>query len=343
MSTFTLRSTEPGDADRLNALYREHTGIVRTRDQFLWEWFQGPGGPSPSWVVTEETAGRVVAHHGVVPCPIWCDGALLRAARTENSMVDPRFQDRLPYVSYEAMLLKRLLKDFDLIFTTTGKGAPGAIRKRLGYESLGRWHSFVIQEPPAYLAARIAGRTAGKVASALTPPVGNPPAGWSLEHTDDCRRVAALWTDSRDAYRLAPHRDADHLAWRLAGNPYFPARMAVAVHNGRDAGFVAWRHRASGHAGAEISLDDIFCLHNDVSSHQAVLALLRRELRRKPARLTLRVVRADTPLCLAAASFTPVRLRGRETGSGAEFLVRTAKPMPLPRPELTMLTTEGID
>lgn len=343
MGTFSLRSTEPGDAEGLNALYLKHTGIARTHDQFLWEWFAVPGGPAPSWVVVEEGTERIVAHHGVVPCPLWCGGETLNAARTENSMVDPEYRSRVMYVSYEAMLLKRLLKEYQLVFTTTGKGAPGAIRKRLGYAPVGRWYAFVLLETPAYLAARAAGNSAGAVASLLPAPTRPAPAGWSLVDTDDCERVAALWNKSREAYGLAPERRADHLAWRLGGNPYFPARMRIAVKDGRDLAFVALRDRTATGAAREISVEDVFCHDNDASCYHAVLRLVRRAHRRVSARLTLRAVKADTPLCEAAAAYAPARLQGKQTGGGAQFLVRTAEPMDLPRPDLTMLTTEGID
>lgn len=343
MSNFVLRKTKPEDSSTLNALYRKYTGIERSHEQFVWEWFQGPYGPAPSWVVVETNTDNVVAHHGVIPCPLWHKGRSIKAARTENSMVDPAYRDKVLYVSYEAMLLKRLLDEFEIVFTTTGKGTPGAIRKRLGYRSVGHWHSFVIHEPPAYLAARFTGRLAGQLVSALTLPQSKQHSDWSLEPTRDCERVAALWTCSRNAYSFAPQREENYLKWRLVDNPYYPAQLAIATKEGQDFGFVAWRQHPSDHAGIEISIEDIFCMDNEASSYRAVLTLMRKKFHRVPTRLILRTLHVTNALCAAATSHVPRRLKSMSQNSGAELLIRTQEPSTFPIPDLTMLITEGID
>lgn len=343
MSNFLLRETTPDDSTALNSLYRKYTGIDRSHEQFLWEWFQGPYGPARSWVVVDKDSQRVAAHHGVIPCPLWHNGRPIKAARTENSMVSPEYRGQVPYVSYEALLLKKLLGEFELVFTTTGKGVPGAIRKRLGYGSLGHWCSFVIHEPPAYLATRFAGELAGRIVSALTPAQDDQRGAWSLEPTEDIDRVAALWADSRKAYGFAPQRDAAFLKWRLLDNPFNRAQLAIVTKDGQDFGFVAWSERVSEHKGIEILIEDIFCRDNDIPSYRSLLSVMRNALSRSSARLILRTVKADNALCAAAKVNVPRRFKHKRFDNGAELLVRTRNSINLPVSALTMLITEGID
>ncbi len=343
MNRFLLRETTPDDSTALNLLYRKHTGIGRSHEEFLWEWFLGPYGPARSWVIIDRATHRIAAHHGVIRCSIWFNGHVIWAARTENSMVDPEYRGQVMYVSYEAVLLKKLLEEFDLVFTTTGKGIPGAIRKRLGYRSIGHWCSFVIHEPPSYIAARFAGKLAGRVAFALTPKRNDRQGAYSFEPTEDTDRIAALWDRSRTAYEFAPQRDAAFLRWRLMDNPYNQAQLAIVTKEGEDFGFVAWSDRQSRHSGREVLIEDIFCTVNDAPSYVALLATLRRALNFPSARIVLRTVKADSPLCIAARSSIPRRFKQHSFDDGAELLVRTRDPIDLPVSTMTMLITEGID
>lgn len=258
-------------------------------------------------------------------------------------MVDPDYRGQVMYVSYEALLLRKLLDEFDLVFTTTGKGTPGAIRKRLGYRSIGHWCSFVIHEPPAYVASRFAGRLAGNIVSALTPTWRNRRGGLTFEPTLDTNRVAALWSESRDAYKFAPQRDAAFLRWRLLENPFNPAQLGIVTKQGQDFGVVAWSERKSEHKGREIYIEDIFCRLNDVSSYYELLTFLQSALNYPNARLVVRTVRSNNPLCVAAKAKVPRRFKRQALGDGAELLVRTRDEVEFPESSLTMLITEGVD
>ncbi|MEW5772884.1 MAG: hypothetical protein AB1916_05110 [Thermodesulfobacteriota bacterium] len=343
MPEFILRRTEPTDAAALNALYRHHTGIARTAEQFAWEWLAGPFGPAPSWVLVHRESGSLAAHHGVVPTPLWAGGRVLRAARTENSMVAPEFARQVNYLAHEASLLKKLLAEYDLVFTTTGKGAPGAIRKRLGYAPVGRWRSFVLHEPLSYLVLRGLGRLARPAAALLPARAPEPGPGWDLEMDASPAAISALWEQAAPGHGLCAHRSEAHLSWRLNANPYHRYTLALARKDDRAAGFAAWRSAPTAHGAEEVMVEDLFTLDNTPESCRAVLALVIRSLDRRPARVALRAVEADSALCAAANSLLPARHRRSERGLGAEFLVRSAQTLPQDRPELTMLCAEGIE
>lgn len=342
MSRFTLRRTVVEDSVALNGLYRSITGIARTHDEFLWEWFRGPEGPAPSWVIVDNDCDKVVAHHGVVRCPLWLGGHVQRAARTENSMVDANYRSIVPYVSYEAMLLKQLLIEFDIIFTTTGKGTPGAIRRRLGYQSVGYWRSFVISEPPGYLASRVGGQLVGKIVAAMSPNVGKRSNNLRPWVTQDCERIETLWGACRGDYSFSPARSASYLKWRLLDNPFTRSELVILTRDDKDFGFFSWSKSSSGRSGAEIHITDIFCRNNDQASYTEMLTVICEVFRADPVRVVLRTVASNAALCVAAAALVPRRLNSRFSDHGAELLVRTKHSIDLPASEMTMVITEGI-
>jgi hypothetical protein len=126
-------------------------------------------------------------------------------------------------------------------------------------------------------------------------------------------------------------------------NPYNQAQLAIVTKEGEDFGFVAWSDRQSRHSGREVLIEDIFCTVNDAPSYVALLATLRRALNFPSARIVLRTVKADSPLCIAARSSIPRRFKQHSFDDGAELLVRTRDPIDLPVSTMTMLITEGID
>lgn len=343
MSKFLLRNTTRGDWEELNALYYLHTGIKRTYEQFSWEWFDGPYGPAPSWVVVDQDNRRIAAHHGVIPCPFWYKGNVIKGARTENSMVDPSYRGKVLYVSYEAKLLKTLLKDFDLIFTTTGKGTPGIIRKRLGYRSIGHWRTFTLHEPIGYLATRIAGNVVGRIFSTLTPTQDRRQGDFYLERTEDIARVVALWKASRITYIFSPDREAAYLKWRLLDNPFQRSNLCIITKKGKDFGFIAWSERQVSLKAKDVIIDDIFCLNNDIHSYHAALSTFKNSLEFMSARITLRTLMSDNALCGVASLNIPRRLKNNQTKNGAELLVRTQTEVNFKNSTLTMLISEGIN
>lgn len=300
MAKFQIRDTRMGDMEALNALYRRITGIDRSAAQFHWEWINGPYGPAPSWVIVETLTDRIVGHHGVIPVPLWVGGRPVQAARTENTMINPDFRGKFMYHAYEAKLLRELHeRGFELVFTTSGKGPWGAVRRRLGYVSAGRWRTFVVFTDLGHKARRAFGG-AGRLVDAfpsLKHTVG--PHGWTVESTKDCAAIAALWQDARPDAGIFPQRDSAYLEWRLQNHPYNPHALALLCRGGAPVGYVAWREQSLRGGAQDILIEDIFIHGAEEEMYLAALQTLVAEWSGRGVRLLLRTLDTDTPLTRA--------------------------------------------
>jgi len=332
---FFLRPTRIDDGESLNDLYFRLAGIARTVAQWRWEWLDCPGGPAPSWVIVERATGRIVGHHGVVPVTLQLGGKVLAAARTENTMVEPRVRTQLRYPAMEAKLLAELLSKFDVIYTTSGKGAHGMVRKRLGYEAAGRWRTFVAGTTPSYIAGRLAGRLAAAVLAPLGRAVSRRRNDAVLVETTDFAAVARLCAAWSDHAVLAPQRSTEMLRWRINEHPYHRGVLATVRTGDVPSAIIAW-HEAVGPGGTcEIHVDDLLAAGSDSRNMTLAVAALGHHYRGRPARLLVRALGAVAEK-LEASGF-----RGGAP-NGAELLVRSDC---LPRAAIwegTMLIAEGI-
>ena len=329
---YTLRPTRPEDAEALNALYLLLTGTTRTVEQWRWEWFDGPFGPAPSWVILAPE-GTIVGHHGVVPVPLAWRGTTLNAARTENTMVHPDHRTRFNYPRFEARFLRECLGRFDAIFTTAGKGAQAAVRRRLGYHSVGRWRTYTLHRSPAWLAARILGSGAGRVAGWLAA-VGRAEA-LTVETTRDAQYLAMLAARASKDDTVGGARTAAHLDWRLFKHPWHRYQAAIVSENDATIGWIAWREAAGVASTLDIHVDDVIALTGTVDAHKKVFRALVDRYGARPVRLLLRAL-DSAPL------FSEICVTHDHASDSAELLVRSDKLPTEARWNPTMLIAEGI-
>lgn len=338
---FEVRATDPADAPALNELYFRLTGLRRSIAQWRWEWLECPQGPAPSWVIVDRASGRIVGHHGVVPIELALGGRRIAAARTENTMVDPEFRTRIRYPAIEARLLRQLLTRFDLIYTTSGKGAHGLVRRRLGYTAAGTWRTYTVAMTLGYAAARLAGPAAGRAVSPLGLIRRGPGRRWALAEADDIGRVASLCAEWADGTAIGPLRTAELLAWRLLRHPFHQIQLALARENGRDRAFIAWREAAGPRDALDIHVEDLCAAENDPATMRQALCLLAHRYRSRAARVTLRTLAIDRPLARAARPLRPLWLGREAAENGAELLIRSDRVLPMPW-DATMVLAEGI-
>ncbi len=335
---FTVRPTQLEDGVALNQLYHRLTGTMRSIAQWRWEWFDTPSGPAPSWVIVETASGRIVGHHGVVPVPLVYGGRRLAAARTENTMIDPDVRRRLVYPPIEARLLAELLKTFDLIYTTSGKGSHGLVRKRLGYVPAGAWRTFTVGLTPAYIAQRLAGRALGRLAAPLGLVFSRARAGWRIEETADLNRIAECCAAWHDPGAITTDRTSDYVRWRLGEHPYHSIRLGLLVREKKPSAFVAWREDQGANGTREIKIEDICASSRDGDVFDAVFHALVNLHRSKPARVTLRTLDNDRPLVRAALRAARLQRSADET----ELLVRSRVGISSTAWDATMIMAEGI-
>ena len=320
-SRFQARPTRPEDAAPLNELYLRITGRTRSLDTWRWEWLEGPLGPAPSWVILDEREGALVGHHGVVPVPLSVRGRPVRAARTENSMLVPELRTEVNYAAFERRFRRELEGRFEVLFTSAGKGAPAAVRRRLGYRPVAAWEELRVADTPAHWAARELGAV-GRGARFLAPlTLARPPAGWTLEPTSDTGRVAALWKRCAPKFGVALDRTADYLDWRLRRHPYHDYRLAVVQRDGCDVGAVAWWEQARRGGAARVWIEDVFVEGHDEPGYRALLSLFAWRLRDRPVRVQLRTLGVDRPLRRAALSLPRGWLARPPTVDESWFLV----------------------
>jgi hypothetical protein len=339
---FVVRPTRESDARELNELYVKVGGRPRTVEQWRWEWLEGPRGPAPSWVVIESASGRIAGHHGLIEVPLRCDERRLRAARTENTMVDPALREAFYYPAVEAQLLKEYRERYDVLFTAAGKSVQAAMRRRLGYRPVGRWCALTIAETLAFRAARDLGRVAGAAASALgRVTLREPEGGAELVATDDFERVERLERDASVSPRVRLDHDAAYLRWRLAEHPWNRFRCALLVRGGRDEAFAAWREEPA-RGAAKVFIEHVFTRGGDEASYRDLFERLAWQRRSDPIRMQIRTLDGDRPLTRAARAIAPAWLRREPELDEAELLALAPGLPPGVTWDVTMAIDEGL-
>ena len=253
-------------------------------------------------------------------------------------MVDPEHRDRFVYLAFEAQILRQLLKQFEIIFTTAGAGTPGVIRRRLGYFAVGSWHSFTPVVSPSWIAMRLT--RVGRFAALAGLLDARSPPGWRLDETKDHERLAALWASSRNPSHITPARSAAHLAWRIMSHPRGNYRMAVALDNGTPAGAIIWREATRADGALDLIVDDIFVQDDSENLYRMTLLSLAGAYRGRAARIVVRTLELDTPLVRALHGLAPAWSANR--GGGSPFFAHIADPLLAKLPwEITMLVSQG--
>ena len=341
--SFSLRPTSDADAPALNDLYRRLTGKPRSVEAWRWQWRAGPAGPAPCWVLIDDSDGRVIGHHGVVPVLLRCKGERVIAGRTENTMLDPDYRKQLYWPGFEKQLLGEYLQRFPIVFTCAGKGAAAAVRRRMGYRIAASWETLRLAATPAFRMTRKLGRM-GRAGQLLGPlALRRPPPGWELEPTLDLERIERLWKEVQGTYPLSAERDAATLRWRFLEHPFHDYSLDLLRRAGRDEGFLAtWEEPVRG-GGVRVWIEDLFVRDNDEQRHQAAMLACAWRLRGRPASVHLRTLALDRPLRRAALSLASSWMAPpRAVGSGEADLLVRAEGLDSQAPwDVTMLVDQG--
>ena len=229
--------------------------------------------------------------------------------------------------------MREYLPQFDAIFTTAGKGAQAAVRRRLGYHSVGRWRTYTVYRSPAWFAARVLGRGAARLAGGLAAPGGG--SGLSVEPTREARRLAVLAERAVLEDAVGAARTAAYLEWRLFRHPWHCYEAAVVSENNAEIGWLAWREAKGASDTVDVHIDDFVALTGTVESHRKLFAALTGRYGGRPVRLLVRAL--DSAPVLNEICVTHDR-----SADSAELLVRSNKLPEDARWNPTMLISEGI-
>jgi hypothetical protein len=268
---YRSRPARPEDTGAIVRLYNLITGKDRTEAQHTWEWYAMPEGPGSMWVIEEAATGVIVGHHGLIPVPMRVGGRRVLAGKTENTMVHPDHRDKVLYFLHERQFAQAAEARFDLLFTTSGYGAPGRIRRKLGYASAGTTTFFLkatrasgLRQLAAPVAQKLTKWPAANRMLELAAQGASAPAVWAFGGQPKvaanivvarCRtldeiaeQVEGLWTRTAPELGITVERSASYLRWRLGTNPNVEHAYFTARRSGQLVGFVAVELMAEGQA-----------------------------------------------------------------------------------------------
>lgn len=130
------RPYQRGDEKEIVRIYNLITGRNRTPHEHLDLWKMALEGPISSWVIEDKARLKLVGHHGMMPMRFHYTGRLFRVGKTENTIFHPDYQGSGAYYFHEKRFLNQASEQFDFMFTTSGHGTPGKLRKKLGYQAV---------------------------------------------------------------------------------------------------------------------------------------------------------------------------------------------------------------
>lgn len=261
MGKVTGRYFKIEDLSGIVSLYNLITGRSRTVSQHAWEWIENPLRKPDIWVLEDEETHEIVGHHGLIPLQLVNKEKVYLAGKTENTILHPRYSGTGLYFIHEQKFFKSVKDNYDLLFTTSGHGVPGKIRKQLGYESLATYSRFFRLSNPEnfhlladyYTQKRMfnpffksiikAGLVASmwglyfltfrlNVRSDLTVRIHT---GWSDSLAVE---LDQFWYENKSFYGLTMDRNSSYLKWRIFDNPNIKhTLLAVYGVDGKLAGY----------------------------------------------------------------------------------------------------------
>lgn len=286
---YTIRKAEPKDYEAINDAYNKFTGQCRTMEQYLWQWVNTPFEPSEIWAIENNETKEIVGHHGVMYLPFKERGELIAVGKTENTFVDKMHARNLFYLGIEKQAFKHYRDRFDYIFTFTPQvsgGAPGMIRKRLGYSSVGKLATFClnlnfsgarfyIKDRFAYLEIIASPLAAGYRIAKRFINMLNYRKAWQIEITSlpvsRMSEVGEFWEKNCKYYGITADRTPGYLKWRYADNPYYQYSLWM-FHNQGDILGYAITTKAKLHGIME-SLNIVDLVVSNFSEDNVYLAL----------------------------------------------------------------------
>jgi hypothetical protein len=268
---YRSRPARREDVGEIVRLYNHVTGRERNEAEHCWEWWETPAGAGSMWVIEETATGAIIGHHGLIPIRLRVGDQSVLAGKTENTMVHPDHRAKVLYFLYEKQFAQAAAARFDLLFTTSGYGAPGRIRRKLGYQSAGATTYFLkvtrgaglqrlalpvveklttskVLSRLLALAARGASRPAVLAFRGRTQSAPDVVVRRCHSFDEIAGPVEALWHRTAPAAGITVERSAAYLAWRLAANPNVPYLFFAAWRGAHLVGYAAVELTAGGEA-----------------------------------------------------------------------------------------------
>lgn len=241
------REYRPGDEFNINKLYKIVSGIDRSVQEYEWEWIKTWDGKGSIWLALDEDRNeedRLIMQYSLIPTPFSFWGKPYLAGKTENCMCHPDYRGQHIYFPHERKHFEEAKKRFQTFFTTAGdatKGAPGAVRRKLGYIAFDAWAHYLFCIERKYwekilftrLKKKLKFTVLVKLVLKLISYIFSlyfyfvfpcKPSGDIRifnKHDAPLDEIVNLWNRNKQSYMITVDRIRSYIEWRINQNPYF--------------------------------------------------------------------------------------------------------------------------
>jgi len=265
-SQFISRPFSVDDSQSIIHLYKVLTGRQRTKIEYDWEWINTWNGMGSSWVMIDAKRPKnkdIVCQYSLIPTPLSYYGDTVLCGKTENCMSHPDLRGKRVYFPHEKKYFEIAKRTYKAFFTTTGKGAPGRVRTKLGYYALDIWtryyffHSLSDSIKYQLENAKADVQKMGKLKSYLyyllkgiygfisflkmSVSKSKPSKLFSTLSFDaenaPLKEIEEFWKRNSKYYDISIDRTRKYLDWRINKNPYHEYQYLLLKKNNRFVGY----------------------------------------------------------------------------------------------------------
>lgn len=291
------RIYQSGDEICINKLYKIVSGLDRNIQEYKWEWINTWDGQGYIWLMYDEERNegdKLIAQYSLIPTPFSFWGNIYLAGKTENCMCHPAYRGKSLYFPHEKAGFEKAQKRFQLFFTTTGNlnnGAPGAVRRKLGYIAFDSWSYYSFFITSKYLKNLLLSRLQNfkKIPNLLAKCLAafisyifafyfrlclplKPSADIRIfnKHDVPLEEVENFWKRNKALYMITVDRQSRYLAWRINQNPYFDYKYILYYKGNQIIGYAI----ISINKNNACMIEDILAEKKDMSVFDTIISYL---------------------------------------------------------------------
>lgn len=252
-SKVTIRTATEADTVVLAEIKSRAWGGVDSsswRRRWRWQFMEHPSRVNETTFVAAEMSGRVIGGIGWIPTRLYTGRDVRAAAFACDLFVDPEIQRS----GAGRALVAEIPRHVPLTVWAGASPTMVGVYTKLGFLRLAPARMMLLTlDPGALLRGRLPG-AAGRVASALTAPLGFATRRWARPRRlpdgitlESAVVFDASWDRSLERWRrlglAAAVKDADYMRWRYVETPLGPYDIVTARCGAEIAGALVYRIR----------------------------------------------------------------------------------------------------
>jgi hypothetical protein len=263
MTKLKARAYINGDEIELVQVYNLVTNNNKTIEQHTWQWLQTPHGAGEIFIIEDSSKSKdkIIGHHGLIPITLkyFQENKLL--GKTENTFLHPNYLGTGTYYFHEMRFYKQYKDKFDFLLTTSGHGAPGKMRLKLGYKKLGLHVQYYKLCNPFLLRNLAQYYCKSKGLPTLLSPLlwvilflqyfmnfsgGKrllPKARLIIRDASNLNKneINEFWNRIKDQYDITIDRNYEYLNWRISTNPGIKYKVVYLYQEGTLQGYLIYQ------------------------------------------------------------------------------------------------------